>query len=85
MQALYATLYIITSIWCVNLACIFCQVRQGFHVSMHTPNVTDVARARRLGFLQNRSSPSFADCFAYYGSPNKEKAESRPFSISAGS
>ena len=37
MQALYATLYIITSVWCVDLACFFCEVRQGFHVFMHTP------------------------------------------------
>ena len=33
VEALHATLYIITSIWRV----FFCQVRQGFHVFMHTP------------------------------------------------
>lgn len=34
VEALHATLYIITSIWRV----FFCQARQGFHVLMHTPN-----------------------------------------------
>ena len=61
MQALYATLYIITSIWCVDLACFFCEVRQGFHVFMHTStycrcgNLGKNRQAKRA----HRSSPKF--------------------------